>query len=39
MNSYKEYSAIKNLIEEYFNLKEGHRYEDFTRRLVDILNI
>ena len=39
MNSYKEYSEIKNLIDQYFILEEGEKYEDFIKELVMILKI
>lgn len=39
MNSYKEYSAIKRLIDEYFYLQKDKSYEEFIKRLVDILQI
>jgi len=39
MNSYKEYSAIKRLIDEYFEIKEWDKYEDFIQKLVKILGI
>ena len=39
MNSYKEYSEIKNLIDQYFILEEGKKYEDFIKELVMILKI
>lgn len=39
MNSYKEYSAIKQIIDEYFNLKDDKKYEDFIKKLVMILEV
>lgn len=39
MNEYQKYSAIKCLIDKYFVLEEGKKYEDFVRELVMILGI
>jgi hypothetical protein len=39
MGSYREYSEIKRLIDEYFALHEDKKYEDFIRKLVMILRI
>jgi hypothetical protein len=39
MGSYREYSEIKRLIDEYFKLQEDKKYEDFIRKLVMILRI
>lgn len=39
MNCYKEYSAIKMLIDEYFYLQKDKSYEEFIAKLVDILQI
>lgn len=39
MERYKEYSAIKNLVDQYFILEEGKKYEDFIKELVNILKI
>lgn len=39
MGSYREYSEIKRLIDEYFELQEDKKYEEFIRKLVMILRI
>lgn len=39
MDKWSEYSAIKRMIEEYFNLKEEKKYEDFIKKLVMILGV
>lgn len=39
MNRYKEYSAIKQIIDEYFNLKDDKKYEDFIKKVVMILEV
>lgn len=39
MEKYKEYSAIKNLVDQYFILEEGKKYEDFIKELVMILGV
>jgi hypothetical protein len=39
MQKYHQYSAIKLLIDEYFNLKDDKKYEDFIKKLVMILGI
>lgn len=39
MNSYKEYSAIKRLMYEYFDFKEDKSYEEFINKLTDILYV
>ena len=39
MGNYREYSEIKRLVEEYFELKEDKKYEEFIRKLVMILRI
>jgi len=37
MGTYREYSEIKRLLDEYFILQEDKKYEDFIRKLVMIL--
>lgn len=39
MNDYQKYSAIKRIIDEYFNMKDDKKYEDFIKKLVMILGI
>lgn len=39
MGTWKEYSAIKQLIDQYFYLKEDESYEDFIKKLTDILKL
>jgi cobalamin biosynthesis Mg chelatase CobN len=39
MTSYKEYSEIKRLIDEFFELKDKKRYEDFIIELSKTLNV
>ncbi len=39
MASYKEYSAIKRLIDDYFDLKKGSNYEEFIQKLAEILRV
>jgi hypothetical protein len=37
MGDYQAYSDIKNLINEYWELKDQAKYDEFVRRLCDIL--
>jgi hypothetical protein len=39
MGRYKEYSAIKRLLDEFFVLQDGKKYEDFIKKLVKILGV
>lgn len=39
MASYKEYSEIKQVVEKYWVLAEGKKYEDFIKELVMILRL
>ena len=39
MNSYKEYSEIKRLIDDFFILQKDKKYEDFIKQLVEILKV
>jgi hypothetical protein len=39
MNEYHQYSAIKGMIDEYFDLRNDKKYEDFIKKLVMILGI
>jgi hypothetical protein len=39
MEKYHQYSAIKRIIDEYFNMKDDKKYEDFIKKLVMILGI
>lgn len=39
MDSWIIYSQVKVLINEFFELQEGKKYEDFIRDLNDILKI
>lgn len=39
MNDYQKYSAIKRIIDEYFDLMDDKKYEDFIKKLVMILEI
>jgi hypothetical protein len=36
---YKDYSAIKLLVDQYFNLKEGESYDAFIQKLTRILRV
>lgn len=39
MEKYHQYSAIKRMIDEYFNLRDDKKYEDFIKKLVMILKV
>lgn len=39
MEKYHQYSAIKRMVDEYFNLRDDKKYEDFIKKLVIILGI
>lgn len=39
MNEHHQYSAIKRMIDEYFNLRDDKKYEDFIKKLVMILGV
>lgn len=39
MEKYHQYSAIKRMIDVYFNLRDDKRYEDFIKKLVMILKV
>lgn len=39
MENHQEYSAIKRLIDDYFEIKGEKKYEDFIKKLVMILRI
>ncbi len=39
MMKYKEYSEIKRLIDIYFDLKKGSNYDEFIRKLAEILRV
>ncbi len=38
-NDWQKYSAIKVLVEDYCQMQEGRRYEDFMRKLLQILDL
>lgn len=38
-HKYQTYSEIKQIIDEYFDLREGKKYEDFIKKLVMILKV
>lgn len=39
MNNWQQYSAIKRMIDEYFNLRDDKKYDDFIKKLVMILKV
>lgn len=39
MADWKQYSAIKQLIDQYWNLKEDKNYDEFIRKLAKLLNV
>lgn len=39
MANYKDYSAIKRMIEEYFLLRKDKNYDEFIKKLTEILRI
>jgi len=39
MNAWKRYSEVKMLVEKYWQLQEGKRYEDFIKELTRILDV
>lgn len=39
MNEWIRYSKIKNLVDEYWEMKDGKRYDDFILKLTEILQI
>lgn len=39
MANYMEYSQIKQLINEYWILKREEKYDEFIKKLTDILKI
>ncbi len=39
MSIWHQYSKIKNLIDQYYDLKEVNKYDEFTKKLIEILEI
>lgn len=39
MDNYKTYSEIKRLLNEYWEIKNGARYDEFIMKLTEVLKI
>lgn len=39
MDEWARYSAVKQVVEKYWELKDGKNYEDFIKELVMILEL
>jgi DNA-binding transcriptional regulator PaaX len=39
MSNWQQYSALKNLINQYWELKDQEKYDEFIKKLTDILDV
>ena len=39
MATWREYSQIKTIVDAYWTLKEPEKYDEFIKKLVDILEL
>lgn len=39
MSNWQQYSALKNLINKYWELKDQEKYDEFIKKLTDILDV